>query len=97
MHRHVIVLLSAIALFAAGSLTVAAHAGPLDAAAISATASSPTMAPASAPTAAVPLSAGSLSSPFSGIHSAPTPVVAQPAPLARPAQLAQPAAAAPAK
>jgi hypothetical protein len=66
----------------------AAHAGPLDAAAISATASPPAMAPTAGPTAAQPLTAGSLTSPLGGIASAPIPQVARPA---------QPAAVAPAK
>ena len=66
----------------------AVHAGPLDAAAISATASAPVVAPTAGPAAAPSLTAGSLTSPLGGITSAPIPQVVRPA---------QPAAAAPAK
>jgi len=91
MRRHVIISYSAMALIVvgvAGLASSAQAAGPLDAAAISATASTPIAPPITGPTITQPLTAGSLTSPLGGITSAPTPRVAQPA---------QPAAAAPAK
>jgi len=83
MFRPIIISVSAMALVVA--VASAAHAGPLDAAAIGATLSAPVVAPSAGPIPAQPLT---LTSPLGGIPSAPIPQVAQPA---------QPAAAAPAK
>ena len=83
MLRQIILSVSAMALVV--SVASGAQAGPLDAVAIGATASTPVQPPTAGPTAAQPLT---LTSPLNGITSAPTPQVVQPA---------QPAAVAPAK